>query len=97
MPVTAISIPRRFTATKRASAKPFATAALPAQEIFVTTKLWNSDHGNPEQALQRSLGKLKLDYVDLYLIHYPVPERLRSWRILEGVAGARQSALHRRE
>jgi diketogulonate reductase-like aldo/keto reductase len=55
------------------------------QDIFVTTKLWNSDHGDPEQALQKSLDKLKLDYVDLYLIHYPVPQRLRSWRILEGL------------
>ena len=55
------------------------------QDIFVTTKLWNSDHSDPEQALQKSLDKLKLDYVDLYLIHYPVPQRLRSWRILEGL------------
>jgi diketogulonate reductase-like aldo/keto reductase len=55
------------------------------EKIFVTTKLWNSAHGDPAQALERSLSKLKLDYVDLYLIHYPVPERLRSWRVLEGL------------
>jgi diketogulonate reductase-like aldo/keto reductase len=60
-------------------------SGLARQDIFVTTKLWNSDHGDPEQALQKSLDKLKLDYVDLYLIHYPVPQRLRSWRILEGL------------
>jgi diketogulonate reductase-like aldo/keto reductase len=54
-------------------------------EIYLTTKLWNSDHGNPERALERSLGKLKMDYVDLYLIHYPVPERMRSWRTLTGL------------
>ena len=53
------------------------------EEIFVTTKLWNSDHGSPERALETSLRKLKLDYVDLYLIHYPVPERPQSWRALE--------------
>ena len=53
------------------------------EEIFVTTKLWNSDHASPERALEASLRKLKLDYVDLYLIHYPVPQRLRSWRALE--------------
>ncbi|HEY7713066.1 MAG TPA: aldo/keto reductase [Candidatus Binatia bacterium] len=53
------------------------------EEIFITTKLWNSDHGNPERALEASLRKLKLDCVDLYLIHYPVPQRLRSWRVLE--------------
>jgi diketogulonate reductase-like aldo/keto reductase len=53
------------------------------EEIFVTTKLWNSDHASPERALEASLRKLKLDYVDLYLIHYPVPQRLRSWDALE--------------
>jgi diketogulonate reductase-like aldo/keto reductase len=57
-------------------------------EIYLTTKLWNRDHGNPERALERSLGKLKMDYVDLYLIHYPVPERLRSWRALAGLRAA---------
>ena len=58
-------------------------SGIPREEIFVTTKLWNSDHGNPERALEGSLRKLKLDYIDLYLIHYPVPQRLRSWRALE--------------
>jgi diketogulonate reductase-like aldo/keto reductase len=53
------------------------------EEIFVTTKLWNSDHANPERALEASLRKLKLDHVDLYLIHYPVRERRQSWRVLE--------------
>lgn len=58
-------------------------SGIPREEIFVTTKLWNSDHADPERALETSLRKLKLDYIDLYLIHYPVPERLRSWRALE--------------
>jgi diketogulonate reductase-like aldo/keto reductase len=56
---------------------------IPRENIFVTTKLWNSDHGNPARALETSLRKLKLDYVDLYLIHYPVRERRQSWRTLE--------------
>jgi diketogulonate reductase-like aldo/keto reductase len=55
------------------------------ENIFVTTKLWNSDHGNPERALDTSLRKLKLDYVDLYLIHYPVRARRQSWRALEAL------------
>lgn len=58
----------------------------PRENIFVTTKLWNSDHGyqNTIDAFNRSLDKLKLDYVDLYLIHWPVEElRLESWRALE--------------
>ena len=60
-------------------------SGIPRESIFVTTKLWNSDHGNPERALDTSLRKLKMDYVDLYLIHYPVRERLQSWRALEAL------------
>ncbi|HEX6440454.1 MAG TPA: aldo/keto reductase [Candidatus Binatia bacterium] len=56
---------------------------IPRESIFVTTKLWNSDHGNPERALDTSLRKLKMDYVDLYLIHFPVRQRRQSWRALE--------------
>ena len=74
-----------FYGNEESVGKAIRDSGIARQEIFVTTKLWNSDHGNPEQALQKSLGKLKLDYVDLYLIHYPVPERLRSWRILEAL------------
>ena len=62
-----------------------AMSGIPRENIFVTTKLWNSDHGNPERALDASLRKLKLDYVDLYLIHYPVRERRQSWRALEAL------------
>jgi diketogulonate reductase-like aldo/keto reductase len=58
-------------------------SAVPRERIFVTTKLWNSDHGNPERALDASLRKFKIDYVDLYLIHYPVRQRKQSWRVLE--------------
>jgi diketogulonate reductase-like aldo/keto reductase len=60
-------------------------SGIPREKIFVTTKLWNSDHVNPERALDTSLRKLKLDYVDLYLIHYPVRERRQSWRVLEAL------------
>jgi len=60
-------------------------SGIPRENIFVTTKLWNSDHGNPARALDTSLSKLKVDYVDLYLIHYPVRERRQSWRALEAL------------
>jgi diketogulonate reductase-like aldo/keto reductase len=56
------------------------------EELFVTTKLWNSDHGyqNTLDAFHRSLNKLKLDFVDLYLIHWPVENlRMDSWRAIE--------------
>lgn len=58
---------------------------IPRENLFVTTKLWNSDHGNPEKALDASLRRLRVDYVDLYLIHYPVPERRQSWSALEAL------------
>jgi diketogulonate reductase-like aldo/keto reductase len=63
--------------------KAIRASGVPREQVFVTTKLWNSDHGNPERALDASLRKLKFDYVDLYLIHYPVRERRQSWRVLE--------------
>lgn len=53
--------------------------------IFVTTKLWNSDQGynSALKAFEHSLNRLGLDYVDLYLIHWPEPgKRADSWRAL---------------
>ncbi|KAI6701143.1 hypothetical protein NL676_015467 [Syzygium grande] len=42
------------------------------EELFITTKLWNSDHGHVVEACKDSLKKLQLDYLDLYLIHFPI-------------------------
>lgn len=54
-------------------------SGLPRQEIFVTTKLWNTNHSYDEarQAFEESMEKLGLDYLDLYLIHWPNPKPLR--------------------
>jgi diketogulonate reductase-like aldo/keto reductase len=60
-------------------------SGIPRESVFVTTKLWNDDHGNPERALDASLRRLKLDYVDLYLIHFPTRQRRQSWRVLQGL------------
>lgn len=65
-----------------------ASSGIPRDELFVTTKLWNSDQGataTPE-ALATSLELLGLEYVDLYLIHWPAPLRddyVASWLALE--------------
>lgn len=59
-------------------------SGLPREEIFITTKLWNSDQAKARKAFETSLKKLGLDYVDIYLIHYPVPEtRMRAYQELE--------------
>lgn len=47
-------------------------SGVPRDQLFVTTKLWCTDFAHPEQALDTSLKKLGLDYVDLYLMHWPV-------------------------
>jgi diketogulonate reductase-like aldo/keto reductase len=54
-----------------------AASGLPREDVFVTTKLWNSDHGYDAalRAFDVSLEKLGLDYLDLYLIHWPLPSR----------------------
>ena len=56
------------------------------EDLFVTTKLWNSDQGYDStlRAYEASLKRLGLDYVDLYLVHFPVPDvRKESWRAME--------------
>lgn len=59
--------------------KAIARSDVPREDIFVTTKVWNSDHGYDStlKAFDASLAKLGLDYVDLYLIHWPTPARDR--------------------
>lgn len=58
---------------------------IPREELFVTTKLWNDDQGydDTRQAFETSLEKLGLDYLDLYLIHWPATSRRSdSWRAM---------------
>ena len=65
-------------------------SGIPREEIFVTTKVWNDDQGYDEtlRAFDTSLGLLGMDYVDLYLIHWPAPAQDRyrdTWRALEAL------------
>lgn len=50
----------------------FRKSHIPRSEYFVTTKLWSSDHQRVEAALDKSLQDLSLDFVDLYLMHWPI-------------------------
>ena len=54
-------------------------------DLFITSKLWVQDHGyeNTKIAFERSLNKLQLDYLDLYLIHQPYGDVFGSWRAME--------------
>lgn len=60
-------------------------SGIPREEIFVTTKVWNSDQGfdNTLRAFETSLGKLGLDYVDLYLTHWPKPTLAETYKAIE--------------
>lgn len=57
------------------------------EELFVVTKLNHADHGyhSTKKAFETSLQKLGLDYVDLYLIHWPKPLNVESWRAMEEI------------
>jgi diketogulonate reductase-like aldo/keto reductase len=65
-------------------------SGIPREDLFITTKLWNSDQGagNVRAALETSLNKLGLDYIDLYLIHWPTPARdliVETWKEFEAL------------
>ena len=60
-------------------------SGVPREELFITTKLWVQDAGyeNTKKSFQRSLDKLQLDYLDLFLIHQPYGDVHGSWRAME--------------
>lgn len=67
-----------------------AASGIPREEVFVTTKLWNSRQGydSAVETFGKSLGRLGFEYVDLYLIHWPVPTEDRfveTWRAFERI------------
>src|SRR5437870_6683828 len=75
--------PAKMYANERDVGAAVRQSGVPRDEIFVTTKLWNSDHGYESalRAFERSRRELALDYIDLYLIHWPVPGlRDESWK-----------------
>jgi diketogulonate reductase-like aldo/keto reductase len=65
-------------------------SGIPREEVFITTKLWNSDHGygSAIATCTRSLERLGLHYIDLYLIHWPVTGiRNETWKAMETLLG----------
>jgi diketogulonate reductase-like aldo/keto reductase len=73
---------------ERSVGRAVAESGIPRDELFITTKVWNTDQGYDStlRAFDKSLGKLAMDYVDLYLIHWPTPARglyVETWTALE--------------
>ncbi|PDQ34783.1 MAG: 2,5-diketo-D-gluconic acid reductase [Candidatus Lumbricidophila eiseniae] len=67
-----------------------ASSGIPREDLFITTKLWNDDQGTDTAfaAFEKSLERLGLDYVDLYLVHWPCPAKnlyVESWQALEKI------------
>ena len=70
-----------------------AESGIAREQVFVTSKLWNQDHGYDKalRAFDVALKRLRLEYLDLFLIHWPVAElRLESWRALEQLASEKR-------
>ena len=68
--------------------KAIAKCGVPRKELFITSKIWNTAQrlGDVQGAFSRSLDRLKLSYVDLYLIHWPVPGCfLKTWKDMEKI------------
>ncbi len=74
-----------------------AESGIPHDEVFITTKLWNDRHDGdePRAALGESLGKLGLDAVDLYLVHWPTPARDNYVHAWERLIDLREQGLTR--
>jgi 2,5-diketo-D-gluconate reductase A len=70
---------------EEAVGKAIKRSGIPREELFITTKQWIHDAGyeNTKKAFERSLNKLQLDYLDLYLIHQPYNDVHGSWRAME--------------
>ncbi len=60
-------------------------SSIPREDLFITTKVWDTEQGYDEtfKAFERSVINLQMDYIDLYLIHWPRAKRLKTWKAME--------------
>ncbi|MBT1017536.1 aldo/keto reductase [Canibacter sp. lx-72] len=70
-----------------------AASSVARDDVWVTTKLWHDEHDDAIGALQRSLERLQLESVDLFLIHWPVPKLGTAWRAWQDIIEAQQRGL----
>ena len=72
---------------EEAVGRAIAASGIPRDELFITSKVWIQDAGEKpaRAAFERSLERLGLDYLDLYLIHWPIGDFYGSWRALENI------------
>lgn len=78
----------RIYGNEKGVGRAIGASGIDRKEIFVTTKLWNGDQGHDSalKAFDGSLRRLGMEYVDLYLIHFPVTgKRQESWKALEQI------------
>ncbi|WP_346837090.1 aldo/keto reductase [Microbulbifer sp. SAOS-129_SWC] len=77
---------------ERALGRAILESGLPRQELFITSKVWDTEQGRgTADAFARSLERLQLDYLDLYLVHWPVPAYTReTWESMERLYAERK-------
>lgn len=75
----------KIYANERPIGKALEDAKINREELFITSKVWETDFGynSTLKAFEKSLNKLKLKYMDLYLIHWPQNKRIETWKALE--------------
>lgn len=80
----------RIYKNEEAVGKALATATVPRDQVWLTTKIWNDDirQARTTAALEESLERLQTDYVDLLLLHWPVDGSTRAWQELEQAVAA---------
>lgn len=77
---------------ERALGRAILQSGIPRHELFVVSKVWDTEQGpKTTEAFERSLERLQLDYLDLYLVHWPVPAYTReTWEAMESLHDARK-------